>query len=44
MSEDAKVLAEAAALSAQGRAFALVSILSSSGSTPRTRADRKSVV
>ncbi|MDX9784041.1 MAG: XdhC/CoxI family protein [Spirochaetia bacterium] len=38
MSEDAKVLAEAAALSAQGRAFALVSILSSSGSTPRTRA------
>ncbi len=38
MSEDAKVLAEAAALSAQGKAFALVSILSSSGSTPRTRA------
>jgi xanthine dehydrogenase accessory factor len=38
MAGDAEILAEAAALSAQGRAFALVSIHSSSGSTPRTRA------
>ncbi|MDX9826211.1 MAG: XdhC/CoxI family protein [Spirochaetia bacterium] len=38
MAEDAKVLAEAAVLSAEGRAFAMVSIVSSEGSAPRTRA------
>ncbi len=38
MTEDAAVFAEAGSLSAQGKAFALVSILSSAGSTPRARA------
>jgi len=38
MTEDAAVFAEAGSLSAQGKTFAMVSILSSSGSTPRTQA------